>query len=244
MNKATGVEARLWAPIARNSAAWEIPDRRAITLFVAAFVPLPGVIFLAATEHPWYYAFSVEDGPLEWLQFAAIVAASGAYLTLAYRLRRAGRRYAPLLSALVAVTALVVAGEEISWGQRLFGWSTPAALDAINFQGETNIHNISAFEFAARLGQFGASAYGTLLPLLALLPHTSHRLRDSYVVPPLALSSFFLVPFTYWAARIPLEPTQPIFQFSEITELYLYAGLALFGLLSVRRLAVQMSRPA
>ncbi len=35
-----------------------------------------------------------------------------------------------------------VAGEEISWGQRLFGFETPDALRAINTQNEFNIHNI------------------------------------------------------------------------------------------------------
>jgi hypothetical protein len=32
--------------------------------------------------------------------------------------------------------------EEISWGQRIFGWNTPDALSAINYQNETTIHNI------------------------------------------------------------------------------------------------------
>ena len=32
--------------------------------------------------------------------------------------------------------------EEISWGQRIFGWNTPEALSAINYQNETTIHNI------------------------------------------------------------------------------------------------------
>jgi hypothetical protein len=32
--------------------------------------------------------------------------------------------------------------EEISWGQRIFGWETPMYLAKINEQKETNIHNI------------------------------------------------------------------------------------------------------
>lgn len=34
------------------------------------------------------------------------------------------------------------AGEEVSWGQSIFGWKTPEALEKINVQGETNFHNI------------------------------------------------------------------------------------------------------
>ena len=41
-----------------------------------------------------------------------------------------------------------VAGEEISWGQRLFGFETPDALRAINTQNEFNIHNIHFVRFS------------------------------------------------------------------------------------------------
>jgi hypothetical protein len=37
------------------------------------------------------------------------------------------------------------AGEEVSWGQHLFGWQTPESLQAVNRQQETNIHNISSW---------------------------------------------------------------------------------------------------
>ncbi|MFN8476230.1 MAG: hypothetical protein U0074_00170 [Kouleothrix sp.] len=39
------------------------------------------------------------------------------------------------------MAAFLIAGEEISWGQRLFGWQ-PSDLAAINHQGETTVHNI------------------------------------------------------------------------------------------------------
>lgn len=47
----------------------------------------------------------------------------------------------------LALLFLFGAGEEISWGQRIFDVHTPDALNAINVQGETNIHNIAVFEY-------------------------------------------------------------------------------------------------
>jgi hypothetical protein len=41
----------------------------------------------------------------------------------------------------------VAFGEEISWGQRIFGWSTPESISAINHQQETNIHNLDFFNY-------------------------------------------------------------------------------------------------
>ena len=37
---------------------------------------------------------------------------------------------------------VVVAGEEISWGQRVFGWETPQTVAEVNLQQETNLHNL------------------------------------------------------------------------------------------------------
>lgn len=35
----------------------------------------------------------------------------------------------------------VIMMEEISWGQRIFGWQTPESYKELNSQGETNLHN-------------------------------------------------------------------------------------------------------
>ena len=38
------------------------------------------------------------------------------------------------------------AGEEISWGQRIFGFETPKSLTQVNKQDELNLHNLSVLE--------------------------------------------------------------------------------------------------
>ncbi len=43
---------------------------------------------------------------------------------------------------LLTVIFLILFGEEISWGQSIFNWKTPDLFSQINFQNETNIHNI------------------------------------------------------------------------------------------------------
>lgn len=41
-----------------------------------------------------------------------------------------------------AVAFFLVAGEEVSWGQRVLGIKTPDALLVLNYQHETNVHNL------------------------------------------------------------------------------------------------------
>ncbi|GAB3376805.1 hypothetical protein [Azotobacter armeniacus] len=44
-----------------------------------------------------------------------------------------------------SLACVYFAGEEVSWGQWYFGWSTPDFLARVNDQGETNLHNMSSW---------------------------------------------------------------------------------------------------
>ncbi len=78
-----------------------------------------------------------EDGVVEAANVLALLALSAA---AAWRARRspAGAR-AP--SAVLTIAGLLGAGEELSWGQRLFGIEPPAFFLRHNAQGEMNLHN-------------------------------------------------------------------------------------------------------
>lgn len=45
----------------------------------------------------------------------------------------------------LAILFFIGCGEEISWGQRIFGWQSPVFVQEINGQGETNFHNVRMF---------------------------------------------------------------------------------------------------
>ena len=112
---------------------------------------------------------------------------------------------------LLALLFFFGGGEEISWGQRIFGWDTPQAFEQANIQRETNIHNLKIFNRsdANWNGKTGAAeflsaermfslfwlgfciltpiAYACIPPLRRLLD----RLRMPIV--PLTLGELFLV---------------------------------------------------
>ncbi len=70
---------------------------------------------------------------------------------------------------LLGVTFFFAFGEEISWGQRIFGWGTPEPLCETNWQGETNIHNLNFFMKSGlsfeRLFNFFWITYCLLIPI-------------------------------------------------------------------------------
>ena len=75
-------------------------------------------------------------------------------------------------SLLLFLGALYFAGEEASWGQHYFGWSTPEWLDNLNDQGETNIHNTHGI-----FDQTPRALLSTGALLAILLPVFLHRKR-------------------------------------------------------------------
>ncbi len=104
---------------------------------------------LVAAVSPWQYRLAAaEDGVIENLTAAAYVLAALALSAAAF-----GRQGFPRLAlAALAVGMAVLAGEEISWGQRLLGYATPDFLSQ-NIQEEANLHNLPLFGAHSKAGR-------------------------------------------------------------------------------------------
>lgn len=146
----------------------------------------------------------------------------------------------PYLVAGIAL--LVITGEEISWGQRIFGWETPEALEEANRQEETNIHNLYGVENLFDVAQLFVGAAGASLPLvLVRRPAIAVRWPTfAALIPPVALIPFFLVHALWRVYRdFGPQPTRyrfAIAEFAEVTELALALGIFLYLVFQLRRL--------
>ena len=91
----------------------------------------------------WFDWLRSEDGPLEWIQFLEYLISS----FLAFYIYINKKRKKDLNSVIwlaIAFISFVVAGEEISWGERITGISIDI-ISGLNVQGETNFHNLPFF---------------------------------------------------------------------------------------------------
>ena len=132
-----------------------------------------------------------EDGLVEWLT-AILQLSSGLLFALALRrgfqLGVLGNAREGLFLAALSLALIFTAGEEISWGQRLFGFATPDALVQINQQQEFNLHNLGALHYwkdgIAALATLG---WGVILPVAVVFSRPLARLcqRVWLPVPPL-----------------------------------------------------------
>ena len=90
-----------------------------------------------------YHFLSKEDNLVE--SFGAIsMALTSLFLFLSFRNSTNENTLKSAMLIACALVFLVGAGEEISWGQRIFGWDTPDALGEVNQQNETNFHNMNS----------------------------------------------------------------------------------------------------
>ena len=139
-----------------------------------------------------YYLSVQEDEYVEWASFLAFAIAAVIYVLAAVRPTFDWRLDWFLLG--LGAFCLFVALEEISWGQRVFGYRPPEYFLEENFQQEFNLHNIvdsSLRKLALRVVILG---YGVVLPVCMLVPGLGGFLRKIGVVaPPLWLAPAYLV---------------------------------------------------
>lgn len=151
------------------------------------------VLVLQAISSDLYYRSVQEDEILEWATFWAFVAAGIAAALGAFYQFRATRKI-PWFLAGVSLFCFVVAGEEVSWAQRVFGFRPPAYFLEKNFQQELNVHNVMSTGLRQLAFKVVTLGYGVLLPALALIPAVRKLFaRMAIVAPPWALIPSFLI---------------------------------------------------
>lgn len=127
-------------------------------------------------------------------------------------------------------------GEELSWGQRLAGWQTPDALQALNRQGETNLHNITSWldRKPRAIVEIWILAGGLALPLWRWCAgRTAHPERATYWLWPTAVAVpsaalFFLFRAHKWYAQASGREIVAWLSESEVREYYVAVFLSLY----------------
>ncbi len=97
----------------------------------------------------WFDWFRSEDGinrgegPLEWIQFFQYAIASF-FSILIFLKAKKKNSINSLIWLIFCSFCFLIAGEEISWGERIFGFTINSVAE-LSIQGETNLHNLPFF---------------------------------------------------------------------------------------------------
>ena len=170
---------------------------------------------------PWFYFFKKEDGLLESFQCIQYLVSSVIGLTIYFRIKKK-KSLNSFIWLILSILCFLLAGEEISWGERLTGISLNSITD-LSIQGETNLHNLPFFHnylldpllqaICIFFGWIGWRKY----PFLSSLPSKKLSLFFLFV------SLFFAYYDLSWASTIEhIRDDTEIFEFLLSTGIFLH----------------------
>ncbi|MEH0153478.1 hypothetical protein V6R21_04990 [Limibacter armeniacum] len=122
--------------------------------------------------------YVIEDGYIENMTAVMLLFSAAFFIEAAFRNKNKQWRFLLFMAGMVFIFG---AGEEISWGQRIFGLNTPENLKAINTQAELNLHNIKVGDVKFNKLIFSAIMYSGIFTYLIVIPmlyQFSNKVRD------------------------------------------------------------------
>lgn len=167
----------------------EISIQERIAFAGVLFFVLLGVYYSHTDLEYFNSVYTLEDNVIEWgtvfaLLLGAFISFYRSYILKPFR----GWKFQVCL-ILLGLLFIFGAGEEISWGQRIFNISTPEFFMQHNAQHETNLHNlvvggtkINKLVFGLILG-ICVAFYLLILPVLYRKYEKIKKLIDDFAIP-------------------------------------------------------------
>jgi hypothetical protein len=150
-----------------------------------------------------------------------------------------------LLSGILAAVLLLVALEEISWGQRIFNIASPAYFEQHNVQGEITFHNLDIMKHQLHklyilTGAYGAFAWLFIRRFVSKAKSNYCHIAN-FVVPDWFSSPYFFSIFFFYFLLIYYKPYVWSFlrwQDQEPAELLLALGFLSFAVTNYIKLKI------
>jgi len=188
-------------------------------------------LFIYTRNNAFFRILVKDDHLVEYLQFFLLLAC--AYLS--FRQAKHWKDKENVLKVLFTISGLAclfVAGEEISWGQRLIGLETPEMIAEKNIQNELTLHNIG-FVFALvyrgymAIGLVGSTGW---IFFKLIKNKLSKRLKKilANIIPDWYLSLFFSQAFFFNLDRFYISLRTGETLWEEPMELLLIIGITIF----------------
>ncbi len=118
-------------------------NRFEITVLAFVFVLYAFGIVASWINQKWFEeVYVVEDGFIEWLTVVPLVIITCVAVSYLVKLSHSRNWMFSIVVSVIALFCFFSAGEEISWGQRIFHIKTPEYFAEHNTQDELNVHNL------------------------------------------------------------------------------------------------------
>lgn len=213
-------------------------------LYFGGILYLNTLTLLEIFNSSLYDSLIKEDGILENIQLVSYLAGFILALLCAFYLLRNSKKLQSLFFLFMAIGLFFIAGEEISWGQRIFNIQTPQELARINYQQELTIHNVETFQekidyiymLIGICGAFAGIFFKTFIP--------AFYKKYSQIFPPAILFFYFFAVSRFYFLNKFVVFNYKLFSFEkvgignrqEVSETLLAFGFFAFAFLTYRAL--------
>lgn len=146
------------------------------------------------SKESWFKSIGEEGGMAENLQFVLVLLAGLILSREGIVSLKARQGIVSGIGLGFGILLILVAGEEISWGQHWLGFETPESLKEINVQSEFNFHNIGSYWMNHMLA-VGILVYFVCFPILGKFYKQIQYAQDrsGIPLPPLSFIPLALV---------------------------------------------------
>ena len=163
------------------------------TVLVFALV-IAGCILSYIQPEFFRYKYTVEDGPLETMTVFFLLTGSFTCIYRVFKLKSEKKTLFLMCTCILAALFFFGAGEEISWGQRIFDIQSNEFFKKHNTQGETTLHNLSFTNSDGKKVKINKLVFSKILTIsiiiyMLILPPLYRRkekiknLVDSFAIP-------------------------------------------------------------
>ena len=181
----------------------------------------------------WFeFYYVLEDGFIEWMTVLPLLLMAA--ISIRRLIRLAPHRHARFVISMLLFIGFFIfaAGEELSWGQRIFNWKSTDFFKENNAQKETNFHNlivagksINIIVFS-RLMIFFMVFYLLVLPTLYNRNVKVRRLAEKFAVP--IPQGYQIVSLLLVFSLISLCPSHKRAELLEFGGCFLFLAIVLF----------------
>lgn len=194
-------------------------------LFLGSLAYLATAFIVSLFPRDIFVRFSKEDKLVENMQ--VIILALGTFwaIKIVKKLYKQKDKINAGIFASIAVALFFIAGDEISWGQRIFHLATPSSLSAINTQQEITVHNLNFIGGYVGLSYILIGFIGTYAWIVKYFIPRLKKIPFDYYIPPWFCCIFYFTGFTYNFYAV-TNYTTVIRVWSESAELMLYSGIS------------------
>jgi len=124
----------------------------------------------------WFeFTYVIEDGFIEWMTVLPLLLMAAISISRLIKLAPYRNSWFVLSMLLFIGFCIFAAGEELSWGQRLFNWKSTEFFKENNAQKETNFHNLIVAGKSINLIVFSRLMILFMVFYLLVLPILYHR---------------------------------------------------------------------